>query len=612
MYNVSEQYKIDINKQIRNPSYIKVKFGIVDPQAKDDSTISDTNSAPYSDSQDIKIENVVSFRYDTLEHNLFFLDSAGHKLANDSYSEFQGYVSDSISSSDCEFSTYPKVIVSYPSPFEFAGITFYFDEIRGEFPSEMLIEYFLNDTKIGEIEAFPTRWDYVIKEPVPLHDEFRITFKKTNLPYRRLKLSYIAFGVVETYSEDRIVSTEQNRKVDVLSTVLPVGDFKFTFLDINNEYNPENPSGFYQYMEQRQPVRFEYGYELDDGSLEWTLGGINYTTGKVNFETNGVIPQVTISTNNTLQYLDSIYSKGVYNPSGRTLYNLVLDLLQDEDVLYDIDSSLSDYLTFSPLPVDTVRNNLQLISNAAMCTLDVDRDGTIVIKRSYELQPLLDNIDSEITDNVDSVLLVQEGNGQTDFKFDKSNSYNVPVVDKLPPLRNLITTNYTYTPKASSEEISKIDISGANNTSYFFDYELATNVSLTVSGLTIVGSPTYYARGCDVVLTGTGTVTITGKKIDVAEVSYIESFNINGADCTITNQLITNSNWSKEYSSWVGNILLLNNEYSIENRGFPEIDPMDKVYTDTFYTYELKTIVTENRISYNGALKGFTKLIIAQ
>jgi len=588
MYNVSEQYKIDINKLVRNPSYIKVRFGIVDPQAKDDASIVGTSNAPYSDASNIKIENVVAFRYDTLEHNTFFLDNSKHKLADDVYTEFQGYVSGSFSNVNCEFQSPPSLIVTYPTAYEYAGLTFNFDEVRSEFSSEVLLEYYLSNVKIGEYTILPNRWDYVMKTPVPLHDELRITFKKTNLPYKRAKLSYIAFGIIETYEDDRVVEAEQHRKVDVLSTVLPIGDFKFTFLDILNEYNPENPSGLYQYMEQRQPVTFEYGYQLDSGDIEWVLGGINYSTGKVLFDSNGRIPKVTITTNNTIQYLDSVYREGLYYPMGRTLYELAQDLLDKESVLYTLDPVLNDYITYAPLPIDTVKNNLQLIANASMSTLDVDRDGKITISRSFE------------------------SNGQTDFKFTKENSYNIPTVNKLPPLRNLVTANYTYTVKTTSEEIAKIDISGANNTEYFLEYNLATDVSISVTGLTVVGSPQYFARGCYITLTGNGTVTITGKLIDVAEVNYVKNFNLNGVDCTITNELITDSTWTKTYADWVGGVLLLNNEYSIENRGYPELDPVDKVTVDTFYTLDLNTFLTENRISYNGALKGFTKLIIAQ
>jgi len=347
--------------------------------------------------------------------------------------------------------------------------------------------------------------------------------------------------------------------------------------------------------------------------VEWVLGGINYSTGDVTFVSQGTIPSVTIKTSNAIAYLDDLYIEGKYNPTGRTLYNLAVDVLEGRDVLYEIDPSLDSIISHAPLPRDTVKNCLQLIANAGMCTLDVNRSGKIIIGKNYSQSLLYDVNDSQIEDVNDSPLYTVETNGQSDFKFDKVNSYNIPVVKKIPPLRNFITSYFNYTVKPTSEELSKIEVSGANNTEYVFDYPISTLVNLTVgAGLSIIGTVDYYAHGCKVTLTGTGTVTITGRKVDVNEVSLTKAVNINGNDCDVVNELLTTSQDAKNFADWMSAVLVLNNEYTIENRGYPELDPMDKIYTDTLYTNNLRTIVTENNITFNGALRAVTKTIIAE
>lgn len=614
MYAVSEQYKEQIQQQIRNPSFVRVTFGIIDPQAKDGAIILDDSSAPYSDSSFVKNETVIETRYDTLEHNQFILDNnSKHILGGASYGLYQGYVSGSVSDSDGYFLTPPVLSVTYDTTYDLAGVSLNFDEVRGDYCSEVRIVAYLSGAKVHDVTYDNLSIFFTSTQGVPNHDLLEVHFLRTSLPYKRVKLSYIGFGITKIYDDSVLINTEQNRKVDILSTVLPVGDFSFTFLDTSNEYNPENPVGLYQYLEELQPVRFEYGYELNDGTTEWILGGNNYTTGEVQFDSGNAIPKVTIKTNNALAYLDDIYFKGSYNPTGRTLYNLALDVLDGTGVSYDIDNSLNDITSFAPLPKDTVRNCLQLIANASMCTLDVSRTGAVQIKKAYSLEELIDSLDSPIIDVLDSQLFVLGQNGQTDFKFDKSNYYKSPKVDRIPPLKNVITSYRTFTPKTTSENLATVDVVSANQTQFFFDYDLAKDVVLSAgTGLTVNVAPVYYAYGCLVTLTGTGAVTITGKKIDVAENTITQNYNLTGNDCVVSNELITNSLLAKNYALWVGGVLTLKNEYNFENRGFPELDPMDKLYLETLYTPNQKVILTENKIVYSGALKGTSKMIIAE
>jgi hypothetical protein len=122
----------------------------------------------------------------------------------------------------------------------------------------------------------------------------------------------------------------------------------------------------------------------------------------------------------------------------------------------------------------------------------------------------------------------------------------------------------------------------------------------------------YYAYGCEITLSGSGDVVLNGKEIVFAETSISVNANLNGMDCIVSNQLITNSTWANSYASWVSSILVLNNEYAFSNRGFVELDMGDLVSLDTLYTSQLPIIMTENNISFDGTLSGTSKAIIAR
>jgi hypothetical protein len=268
----------------------------------------------------------------------------------------------------------------------------------------------------------------------------------------------------------------------------------------------------------------------------------------------------------------------------------------------------------TPLPKDTVRNNLQLIANASNCTLDVGRDGSIKILKKFSLEDLYDSANTLMLDSFDSVIKTQETASTTDFRFTNENIYNIPSTSKIPPLRNVVTTSRTYTVASTAKELAKVTLVGTSSPkTYFIDYNLATNVSVTLTGTLVASGVTkYYAYGCEITLSGSGDVVLNGKEIVFAETSISVNANLNGIDCIVSNQLITNSTWANNYASWVSSILVLNNEYAFANRGFVELDMGDLVSLDTLYTSQLPIIMTENNISFDGTLSGTSKAIIAR
>jgi hypothetical protein len=612
MYVVSDDYKSQIEKQLRNQSHMRIRFGITDPQAKDDAVISDTSSLIYSNSSLTKIESNVTRTYDTLEHNKFILDEI-HLLADSNYSLYQGYVSSTMTNENCAFTSPPQVIINYSSYYEFAGFSFTFDNTRNEFASEIRVQCFLDGAVVFNQLHYPANYDYTLETPIPLHNKMVVTFLKTSLPYKRVRLHYLSFGIVRNLTESTITNTNLNRSLDILSTVLPKGDFDFTFIDINNEYNPENPSGLYAYLEQLQPVKFEYGYELDDGSIEWVLGGNNYTTGDVTISSSGRISNVTFKTSNSLAYLSDIYQRGSYNAVPKSLYDLAVDTMVGTNVLYEFADELKTIFTTAPLPKIPIRECLQLIANASRCILDVSRDGIVRIYRFVTYTPLSDINNVLLTDTSNEQLYGENGSGVKDFKYDSSNSYDIPTVKKVPPLKNLYTSYYNYTPESTTSTLNEIDVTALVNTTYYFEYEMASNVVLNAgSGVSIIGTPIYYAEGCVATLSGVGKVTITGKKIVKSENNIVLNYNPTGEDCTVKNNLLVNLQDCQSYGEWFAGVLLLKNTYEFENRGYPEVDCGDKLFLDTLYTNNLETIVIEDKLVYNGALRSSTKLLISE
>ena len=595
MQNTSLAYKEQFNRPLRNESYMKVTFGIVEPQALPASTISSDDEVYYSEVEsvgDVSKSNL-PFLYSTLEHNHYLLDGNASMLPNISGTPiYQGFVSTQMSDENRVFSVPPSITIDFSDYFQFTGLTFKFDSINGDYPTLIRVKAYEGLTEVfnstGEIQYF----EDVFEQQIPMHNKLIIEFLETSKPYRRIRLTHILFGIVKVFTDDVLVSTNDKRSVDPLNMKLPKYEFSFTFLDIEKTYNPDNPNGVYQYLESQQPIKFEYGYRLDDDTIEWITGGNNFTTGEVTIDSQGGIPRVTFKSSSTLEYLTDIYDEGIYSTTPKTFKQLAQEVLEYSDLPLDefgepmwiLDDFLETYSTTVPLPRLPIRECLQLIANASTCVLWVNRDGKIVISPME-------------TEHKDFLL---------DFKTFKS----PPTIKKYPPLYAVRTSFTAINVNASSEELSKVDVSSVFTRTFYFDYDPATNVSLSISaGLTMVGSPEYFTYGCRVSLYGTGTVTIVGKKLNYRFNPVTVNYGNYGEECPVNNDLINNSQHALEYAVWVGDIIRLSNEYTAENRGYPEIDPVDIFDIQTLFQDVLPVILLENNISYNGGISGTSKFL---
>ena len=613
MQNTSVEYREQINKVVRNPSKIRVQFDLFDPQSEESAIIGSTNNSPYSSTTQLKLGTPVVSRYDTLEHNSFVLDSTKHQLSNGTYPIYQGYVSNSFSDSNCVLSVPPKLEITYGvgEYYQFYGFTIRFDELNGEYCSDITLKVYDDGVVVKSITANPVGTSYVFMEVLPEHNKIEIEFNKTSLPNRRVKVSGIAMGIVEVYDDAMIESAEYKQTCDPLSLTQPVTTFNFTFLDIENKYNPENPDSLYNFIEAGQRMKCEIGYELDNGETEWMLLVNNILTGKTQFSSTSVIPRMTINTENILESLNQVYEFSKWWWQGRSLYDLAVDILDLYGLQYELDASLNNYITFTPLPINTVRNLLQIIANAGMCKLIVDRSGKIIIHKEDSLV-LYDVNDEIIFDSLDSPLETLHS-GNYDLYFKNENMYKTPTITKIPKLRNLIVNYSNYSFGADIPvELCKIEITNTVFQTIFIQHGLAKEIALELENVTVT-TQDKRANGtfvtCKVTGSGVGSIKVYGVPITITTLSKSIPFNALGEDLNTGNILLSNEQHATEYANWVANNVLRQNTFIVENRGYPELDCLDEVFVETLYNPNLLATVIENSLSYNGTITGVTKLL---
>lgn len=579
--NMIEQLK----KPKRNLGFLKVKFNIVDPETNPD--LSSNSEEIFSDLDNIKEATIPqSKNYATLEKNFWLLNDSQPIYGSEELE--QTYVSSYMSDKNCLFSDKACITLTSSVYLTTLGLTMVFDSIDKNYAKKLKVKAYRDSTMIMDkdytLSSYSDRLIFADNEELVRWNKIEIYFIESSLPYRRIRVNQLLFGIMETYTDKNLISAESKEKTTMINSELPTHTFKFTIDNMNKLFNPDNPQGWYRYILQQQPISYEWGYQLDDGTIEWILGGKMLLTGSVEVGEN----QVSFSTTSLINYLTKVYKKGVYNSSGRSLYDLAVDVLEDSNIdssQYNLWSGLKSIKTDAPLPKLEARQLLQIIATTGNCILFTNRENVINIQPfNYVLNP----------------------DGMS-YDFITSN----PVVKVQSELHNTIIYINHYSKEDNVSELFKnesLEITGTKTIE--IEYDLATDISATITGGTIVNA-NYYGRYAILKITNTGEDTISlkvsGKKINNSQTIDSKQFNDDGENIEYKNDLITQmveSSKETKLKDFIGNWYNNRNIYSFENRGDIVKDTREIIPIETDFSNSLIGYLVENNINYDGAWSG--------
>lgn len=579
--NMIEQLK----KPKRNLGFLKVKFNIVDPETNPD--LSSNSEEIFSDLDNIKETTIPqSKNYATLEKNFWLLNDSQPIYGSEELE--QTYVSSYMSDKNCLFSDKACITLTSSVYLTTLGLTMVFDSIDKNYAKKLKVKAYRDSTMIMDkdytLSSYSDRLIFADNEELVRWNKIEIYFIESSLPYRRIRVNQLLFGIMETYTDENLISAESKEKTTMINSELPTHTFKFTIDNMKKLFNPDNPQGWYRYILQQQLISYEWGYQLDDGTIEWILGGKMLLTGSVEVGEN----QVSFSTTSLINYLTKVYKKGVYNSSGRSLYDLAVDVLEDSNIdssQYNLWSGLKSIKTDAPLPKLEARQLLQIIATTGNCILFTNRENVINIQPfNYVLNP----------------------DGMS-YDFITSN----PVVKVQSELHNTIIYINHYSKEDNVSELFKnesLEITGTKTIE--IEYDLATDISATITGGTIVNA-NYYGRYAILKITNTGEDTISlkvsGKKINNSQTIDSKQFNDDGENIEYKNDLITQmveSSKETKLKDFIGNWYNNRNIYSFENRGDIVKDTREIIPIETDFSNSLIGYLVENNINYDGAWSG--------
>lgn len=574
-----------LRKPKRNLGFLKVKFNIVDPETNPD--LSSNSEEVFSDLDNIK-ETIIpqTKNYATLEKNFWLLNDSQPIYGSEELE--QTYTSSYMSDKNCLFTDKACITLTSSVYLTTLGLTMVFDSIDKNYAKKLNVKAYRDNTLIMNkdytLNSYRERLIFADNDELVRWNKIEIYFVESSLPYRRIRVNQLLFGIMETYTDENIINAESKEKTTMINSELPTHTFKFTIDNMNKLFNPDNPEGWYRYILQQQPISYEWGYQLDDGTIEWILGGNMLLTGSVDVGEN----QVTFSTTSFINYLTKPYKKGVYNANGRSLYDLAVDVLEDSNIdssQYNLWEGLKLLKTDAPLPKLEARQLLQIIATTGNCILFTNRENIINIQPfSYILSPY-----------------------GMDYSFITSN----PVVKVQSELHNaIIYINHYSIDEAVSELFKNESLEITGTTKIEIEYDLATDVSTTITGGTIV-SVNYYGRYAVLEITNNSddpvSLKVMGKKINVSQTIDSKNYNDDGENIEYKNDLITQmveSSKQVKLKEFIGNWYNNRNIYSFENRGDITKDTREILPIETDFSSSLIGYLIENNIKYDGAWSG--------
>lgn len=373
MQKVSKAYKKSMKAPLRERGYIMLSFGVVNQEAQAKAEVSDGDFTYYSNEENLFKEHDDSLVYATLEENFTRVDGSMYFLPRESPSAL--YLDTGLVGRDLVSEAQYEVTIDLNiKATDFRGITINFGE---NYPTDF---DFVTDK--GQVVEFRGNDQAVFSTEEVLESVTTLTlviYRMKN-PQSRLRIYSFRFGYGLIYENDSVLSSSLESYVSPIGSDIPQIDFTVTLKNYDKYFNVDNPKSAINFLETGQEMEIFYGYQLPDGGgIEWVRGNHLLCS---EWESDDYT--ATIRCQDVFRTMDSEYYKGMYVGTGKSYYDLALEVLQDAGQTdYYIDPRLKNLYSKNPLPRVQHKEALQIIANACRCTLSQTRYGTIQIKSNF-------------------------------------------------------------------------------------------------------------------------------------------------------------------------------------------------------------------------------------
>jgi len=386
MQNVSEEWKAAHERLLVPESFVELEMNVGDPASQGDARASDNGSEYFANTPGIvdEVEKKPE-RYATLEDNIWLLNGKAKLLPDSMPDDEQGYIGNTLSGSDGTYFTTPTITISFSRVFEdlIPGIMIQWATAYEEYADTFIVTAYNGDTVIAQKQVVGNKDVLSIVElDIENYNKIAVEVLKWCLPKRRARIQQITIGIIKKYTKSELLNYSHSIFVDPISATLPKSEIAFEIVNLNDEYNPDNPRGAEKYLMERQMITARYGYKLND-KIEWIQAGTFFLS---EWET----PQNGISASFTARDMLEYMTDNYYGPVSGSLAEIATSAFSQTDIPLSNDgtsrlhlhSSLNDITVPDGVVLNsyTVSEVLQYCAHAACCVFYQDRAGILHIE----------------------------------------------------------------------------------------------------------------------------------------------------------------------------------------------------------------------------------------
>lgn len=350
----------------------RVTFELIDTEANGNATVTSSGYESFTAPENLLNDvSEAAGKWATLENNLWALDGTFENLPASDAGD-NGWWSEAVSGADAKFSedSLPEIYFTFSAPVSTIGFSLFFDEKAEQFPTKIRFVATGADGKtISDKTVETSGASQIINMPIKDYTALQISFLETFLPFRRVKMQEIIFGIIQRFDKDNLASAKLKYGADLAAETFPSRELTFTFDNSDKKYNLLNPTGIYEYLQDRQEITAAVrigGEDVDMGKFYFTAAAAKDSAVTAQITANDIV----------LELDGETFDTG--SNTTKTLSLAVADVLAGKNVQTSFEGDLGAAVVGMTIPTGTTkREAIRLLAQAAMCSVWVDRDGVM-------------------------------------------------------------------------------------------------------------------------------------------------------------------------------------------------------------------------------------------
>lgn len=334
---------------------LKINYGLLDTSASDDAVSSATDIQPFADAQAINtsdLDRLTVRKFGDLELNQWILDGTFEQFPDNPKAENWGLWSKQISDENGVFGVPIVLTIEFTENHTSEGLTLYFRADTGDYSTDFTVDYYDNAGTLLHTEDFSANGaEYFAESIVKDYWKIVITFRKTSLPNRYLKLTELKYGSIKIFDEDSVIEATILEEVDPTGAGLSINTMSCTIY--TEDFQLLDPQGIYAMLQQKQAINVatydDEGNPTDFGTffLEEPTSEDDDTTTFSCVDFLGVIDKT--------QFYGGIYN----NKNAGELFDEIMASAEVTESEYDISEELRAKTITGWIPICTHREAVQ-------------------------------------------------------------------------------------------------------------------------------------------------------------------------------------------------------------------------------------------------------------